>query len=249
MEILKRPLELCRRALLPVVVVALLLHLSLAGPTSGDAQSVIKKINRDIVGILRPIQAKAMELPSDDSSPVVEWEGSGLEPYENFQIYGDGSVAKVETADERFWNGQRGEDWTTYYTEQDVLDCAWVLWFEYGACESRTEKSKVVWTICNRVDDPRWADNFRGVVSAPCQFSWHGAPNTKRMSQDVIDVARDVLERWNAEKNGITNAGRTLPKDSIGFWGDGRRNHFYAQTYPGPRQYYEFAPEEGPYDN
>ena len=148
-----------------------------------------------------------------------------------------------------FWNMKRGEGWETYYTEQDVLDCAWVLWYEYGACKSFTEKSKVVWTICNRVDDPRWGDNFRSVVTEPGQFSWHGEPKPEKISEEVITVARDVLERWNAEKNGMENVGRTLPKDSIGFWGDGQRNHFYAWVYPGPRNYYEFGPEEGPYDN
>ena len=136
-----------------------------------------------------------------------------------------------------------------YYSEQDVLDCAWVLWYEYGACKSFTEKSKVVWTICNRVDDPRWGDNFRAVVSEPNQFAWHGEPNIAKMDEEVIRVARDVLERWNAEKNGATDVGRTLPKDSVGFYGDGQRNHFYALSPNGSRHYYYLSPSEGPYDN
>ena len=50
------------------------------------------------------------------------------------------------------------------------------------------------------------------------------------VTPELEALARDVLERWQAEQRGAEGVGRTLPEDYFFFEGDGLRNHF-RKTY------------------
>lgn len=59
------------------------------------------------------------------------------------------------------------------------------------------------------------------------QFAYY---ESSPVTPELEALARDVLERWQAEQRGAEGVGRTLPEDYFFFEGDGLRNHF-RKTY------------------
>ena len=96
---------------------------------------------------------------------------------------------------------------------------------EARGCKT-TEQAAVIWCILNRVDQSNSysADAIVEVITAPKQF--HGYDLSNPITEDIFDLTLDVLKRWMAEKNGLVDSGRVLPKEYLYFYGDGVRNHF-----------------------
>ena len=111
-----------------------------------------------------------------------------------------------------------------YYTEEEVVMMAKLLYRECGGIPSDTEKACVAWCVCNRVDSDEFdGDTIAYVMTAPNQFAY---VSDTPVRDDLYDLALDVLSRWNAERNGEVSVGRVLPKDYTYFHGDGSHNHF-----------------------
>lgn len=128
------------------------------------------------------------------------------------------------------------------YTGEDVELIAKTVWQEARGIPSKAEQAAVVWCILNRVDDDRWGDTIAEVVTAPHQFAYDaGAPVTDELRQ----LAEDVLERWKREREGETEVGRVLPAGYVFFDGDGSHNHF-RREYEHTGEYWEFE-AESPY--
>jgi hypothetical protein len=96
------------------------------------------------------------------------------------------------------------------------------IWGEAGGVESTAERAAVAWCILNRVD--AWGKTIEEVVTAPHQFYGYRTDGT--CPQEHLDLAEDVLSRWESEKLGTCASGRTLPAGYLYFTGDGSRNHF-----------------------
>lgn len=96
------------------------------------------------------------------------------------------------------------------------------IWGEAGGVESEAERAAVAWCILNRVD--AWDMTIEDVVTAPHQFYGYRTDGT--CPQEHLDLAEDVLSRWESEKLGTCASGRTLPAGYLYFTGDGSRNHF-----------------------
>lgn len=101
----------------------------------------------------------------------------------------------------------------------------------YHECRSlpKLEQSAVVWVILNRVDSELayFPDTVHDVCtqkigSMPMFAYREDAP----VEEDLYLLAVDVLSRWQREKAGEADVGRTLPSDYLYFWGDGRHNYF-----------------------
>lgn len=103
------------------------------------------------------------------------------------------------------------------------------IWGEAGGVKSEAERAAVAWCILNRVD--AWDKTVEDVVTAPMQFL--GYRPKGECPQAHLDLAADVLTRWNAEKEGAADVGRTLPADYLYFYGDGERNHFSIEWRSG----------------
>lgn len=114
-----------------------------------------------------------------------------------------------------------------YYTENEVVMMAKVLYRECRGIPSDTEKACVAWSVCNRVD----SDDFSGstiteIITAPNQFAYsYDTP----VWDELYDLALDVLTRWNSERNGEVSVGRVLPEDYTYYTGDGVHNYFRNQ--------------------
>ena len=133
---------------------------------------------------------------------------------------------------ERDWGGLKAQqmvavpepEYEMYFSEDDVVAMAKMLWGEARGCELDNQQ-KAVWCVLNRVDDPRFPDTIQGVLSQPSQF--HGYSPDFPVWDELYAVALDVLTRWNAEKNGVT-VERELPPEYVFFTGDGIQNNFRA---------------------
>lgn len=108
------------------------------------------------------------------------------------------------------------------YTEKDVELIGRTIWGEAGGVQSKAERAAVAWCILNRVD--AFDQTIEEVVTAPHQFQGYRPEGD--CPDEHLDLAEDVLERWQMEKYGATDVGRVLPADCLYFLGDGQRNHF-----------------------
>ena len=133
---------------------------------------------------------------------------------------------------ERDWGGLRVQQMVAvpepsaepemYFTEDDVVAMAKMLWGEARGC-ALDNQQKAVWCVLNRVDDIRFPDTIQGVLSQPSQF--HGYSPDFPVWDELKEVALDVLTRWSMEKQGVT-VERELPPEYVFFTGDGIQNNF-----------------------
>lgn len=113
------------------------------------------------------------------------------------------------------------------YTEADVEMLARLIYTEARGVKSKTEQAAVVWVVLNRLDNPnRLQKTIAEVVCAPYQFDYRPwVPVTDEFKA----LAVDVLERWQAERDGQADVGRVLPPEYQYFEGWGGRNWFSAE--------------------
>lgn len=133
---------------------------------------------------------------------------------------------------ERDWGGLRAQQMVAvpepsaepemYFTEDDVVAMAKMLWGEARGC-ALDNQQKAVWCVLNRVDDSRFPDTIQGVLSQPSQF--HGYSPDFPVWDELYAVALDVLTRWSMEKQGVT-VERELPNTYLWFTGYNGSNHF-----------------------
>lgn len=105
--------------------------------------------------------------------------------------------------------------------QSDVNLIAKTVYGEARGC-SIVEQSAVVWCILNRVD--AGYGTIEEVITAKYQFTGYNENNP--VEGEFVELAIDVLLRWQAEKYCIGDVGRTLPDDYLWFHGDGKQNHF-----------------------
>lgn len=128
------------------------------------------------------------------------------------------------------------------YSEQDAIDIAKVLYRECRGVRSKTEQACVVWTILNRVDNDD--SSVYSVVRAPHQFAFKEGT---KVDDELLELAYDVLERWNMEKCGETNVGRVLPKKYM--WFGGRNGHnYFRDRFRGEFKIWDYS-LSSPYQN
>ena len=113
-------------------------------------------------------------------------------------------------------------EYEMYYTHDDVIAIAKMLYGESRGCSIDNQK-KAVWCVLNRVDADGFPDTIIGVLSQPNQF--HGYSTAFPVWNELTAVAEDVLTRWSLEKQGVA-VNRELPKSFLYFTGTGRENIF-----------------------
>lgn len=86
-----------------------------------------------------------------------------------------------------------------YYTDNDIYILAQAM---DGECYDHEYQDmiNVGMTICNRVDDPRFPDTISGVIKQPGQIYGYSPYNVP--SDRCLEAAAEVLDNWNAIKNG-----------------------------------------------
>lgn len=114
-----------------------------------------------------------------------------------------------------------------YYniSQEDIDALARTMWGEARGITDKAEIAAVAWCVLNRVD--AGYGTILKVVSAPGQFD--GYKSYFPVTEELAELAKDVLIRWNREKAGETEVGRVLPLDYLFFHGDGYHNWFRKQ--------------------
>ena len=100
-------------------------------------------------------------------------------------------------------------DLTPTEYDTDVIEAlAKMVWGEARGC-SKTEQAATVWCVLNRVDDGY--GDILSVLLAPNQFQGYDSSNP--VSPEIAALVKDVLIRWEIEKECVGGVGRVLPKD------------------------------------
>ena len=174
----------------------------------------------------------------------IEQEGHAYAPTEFFSHF-DGE--KILADIQEYKAPEPEQTPVLYYTENDVTMLAKVAYCEARGIQSKTEIACVMWTILNRLDSGTYGSSIGAIVTAPNQFAYYRSARTvSAYGYDLKDLARDVLSRWNREKNGETQVGRVLPASYCWYTGDGRANHFRDAYRGGNRWNYSLP---SPYEN
>lgn len=115
----------------------------------------------------------------------------------------------------------------TIVTSKEVNMLAKTVYGEANGL-SKIEQSLVIWCILNRVDAGQ--GSIAKVITAPNQFI--GYKESHPVTNDIKELVKDVLARWQMEKVCDGAVGRTLPKEYLYFSGDGRHN-WYRNKFSG----------------
>lgn len=111
-----------------------------------------------------------------------------------------------------------------------------LVYAEAGSVPSDTEQSCVIWTVLNRVDSSIYPNTIAACITQPSQFAYR---SSTKVTDHCLWLARDVVSRWERERAGETNVGRTLPPGYFSFWGDGRHNYFRVGC--GDQVYWDYS--------
>lgn len=134
------------------------------------------------------------------------------------------------------------------YTEADVIALAKMAWGEALVTKSDTEMAATMGCVLNRFDcnDPYYRNckTIEAIVKQSGAFAGYSSRNPE--DEHLIWLARDVLDRWNAEQHGETDVGCVLPADYLFFHGDGKHNHF-RKEYKHDGHYWDWS-LESPYE-
>lgn len=122
-----------------------------------------------------------------------------------------------------------GADNGRTYTAEEADILARCVWGEYRG-EDDVQVAAVAWCVLNRVDDARFGNTIKEVVTAPYQFS--GYQPTNPLDPRIQRIVLDVLARWQAEPQCVGSIGRVLPEEYVYFTGNGKVN-LYTTVYQG----------------
>ena len=127
----------------------------------------------------------------------------------------------------------------------DVEYIAKTLWGEARGIESDMEKAAVAWCILNRVDNERWGNTVEEVVTQPNQF--HGYHPSYPVTDELREIAEDVLVRWAMEKDNGKIDGRVLPSDYYFFASRDDDRNYFRKEYE-DRTYWDWS-MDNPYED
>lgn len=141
-------------------------------------------------------------------------------------------------------------DWTEFYdyTQEDAIALAKMAYGEAGGVPDlkigdriispKCQQAATMWTVLNRYD-MGGMDSVYAVVVNP--GAYHGYWESNPVTDDLLDLAIDVLNRWTRERLGETDVGRVLPAGYIYFGGDGTYNYFRNEYEGGTRWTWDYG--------
>lgn len=123
----------------------------------------------------------------------------------------------------------------------EAVMMAKLLYRECRGVPDKAEQAAVAWCVLNRVDHEDYPDTIAEVITQRHQFAW---VERTPVREELLELAEDVIARWEREKISTSWVGRVLPEEYIFFAGrtDGRnyfrdayRNaNYWDWEYPSP---------------
>ena len=136
----------------------------------------------------------------------------------------------------------------TYPSQQDVLntamqaisdelvaEAALLAWGEYSGSDY-AQRTAPIWCACNRAD--AWEMTLDEVMHSD---AFHGLLTEREVPEEWYGLVRETLARWELEKMGYIDVGRTLPSEYLYFSGNGEYNTYRTEYIGGV----EYVPEDG----
>lgn len=119
-------------------------------------------------------------------------------------------------------------------TPDDLVETAALLaWGEYSGSDY-AQRTAPIWCACNRAD--AWGLPLDEVMHSD---AFHGLRTEREVPAEWYDLARETLARWELEKAGYIDVGRTLPSEYLYFSGNGEYNTYRTEYIGGV----EYVPE------
>lgn len=115
-------------------------------------------------------------------------------------------------------------------TEQDAIRLAKITFCEARGIKSIAELASIMWGTLNRVDNPEFPNSIQGVIDSGHVAYYSGAPTVSDYGVDLVALARDVIYRWQLEKQGAEDVGRVLPADYF-YWSGSNGHNWFRQTF------------------
>lgn len=112
------------------------------------------------------------------------------------------------------------------WTDAEEVMLAKLIYNEARGVESKAQQAAVVWCVLNRLDNGSWGDTITDVVTYPAQFAYWGETPVEL---EYLNLAGDVLSRWETEQAGEATVGRTLPREYLYFGAEGGVNWFRTE--------------------
>jgi len=109
------------------------------------------------------------------------------------------------------------------WTDQDVVTLSRMVWGE-GRGVSRNEQKLIVWTVLNRLDNGRYGNSIRAVVTARGQFV--GYRSSHPVTEPIRGVVVYVLQAWDRGEAAKVYPPFARTPYYLYFHGDGRHNWF-----------------------
>lgn len=192
-----------------------------------------------------------MVAAAEDGSPYALHMGAIWETQRNMKIVSEGVdcdttdiFTSCNSVDEikLMLSEYRGEveSFNTYYTDEDAVLIAKTMYNEARGISNKVELACIAWTILNRVDAGQ--GTIKEVVTAPYQFAY--SANAKTINDhgiDLVELSKDVLNRWSREKDYETDVGRVLPLEYKYFGGNGKTNTFRTQYNTKTAKYWDYS--------
>lgn len=116
-----------------------------------------------------------------------------------------------------------------------VAEAALLAWGEYSGTDY-AQRTAPIWCACNRAD--AWGLTLEEVMHSD---AFHGLLTEREVPAEWYDLARETLARWELEKLGYIDVGRTLPSEYLYFSGNGVTNVYRTEYIGGV----EYVPEDG----
>lgn len=116
-----------------------------------------------------------------------------------------------------------------------VAEAALLAWGEYSGSDY-AQRTVPIWCACNRAD--AWGLTLDEVMHSD---AFHGLLTEREVPAEWYDLARETLARWELEKLGYIDVGRTLPSEYLYFSGNGVVNVYRTEYIGGV----EYVPGDG----
>lgn len=123
-------------------------------------------------------------------------------------------------------------------SQEEIIVAAKMMWGEARG-ESDERCAATLWVALNRKDDDdRWPDSLIEVIEQSSQFTGYSKSN--KTTPHLEWLAKDVLVRYELEKLGVANVGRTIPNDYFYFAGSTGINRF-RKEYDEHKNHWDFS--------
>lgn len=212
------------------------------------AEEVLVIEEKPIVEAEMIIEEKEIDIPEKVIEEVAEPKAVVEEPIDIPQEVTEVEIVEevVEVEPMEPYSG----DWTEFYnyTQEDAIALAKMAYGEAGGVPDlkigdqvispKCQQAATMWTVLNRYD-MGGMDSVYAVVVNP--GAYHGYWESNPVTDDLLDLAIDVLNRWTRERLGETDVGRVLPAGYIYFGGDGTYNYFRNEYEGGTRWTWDYG--------